>query len=218
MKKTMVSISLLAADFLRLDEEITLAKNSGVDYLHFDVMDGHFVNNISFGIPLLKSISKNKQMPNDVHLMITNPEKYVDSFIASGADIITFHYEALNKDEIIPLIDKIHSKSVKAGLSIKPHTEVKEILPYLKHLDLVLVMSVEPGFGGQSYLENSTDKIKQLRDYIDKNNLKTLIEVDGGINEETCLKAKSAGVDILVAGSYLFSHDDMAYRVNILKK
>lgn len=217
-KNTLVSISLLACDFLNVEKEITLARDSGVDYLHFDVMDGHFVNNISFGIPLLKSISKKKILPNDVHLMITDPNKYIDAFASAGSDIITFHYEAVNEEEIIPLINKIHNLNVKAGLSIKPKTDVDEILKYLPYLDLVLVMSVEPGFGGQSYLPNSTEKIKKLRDYIDKNNLKTLIEVDGGINNETSVLAKDAGVDILVAGSYLFSHDDIKERVNLLKK
>lgn len=218
MKKTMVSISILACDFTKLGDEIKLAYSSGVDYLHFDVMDGHFVNNISFGIPLLKSISKNKILPNDVHLMISDPEKYVADFINSGADIVTFHYEAVKKDNIIPLINKIHSLSSKAGISIKPHTKVEEIFEFLPYLDLVLIMSVEPGFGGQKYIDDSTNKIKQLHDYINSNNLNVLIEVDGGINDVTSKFAKDAGVDILVAGSYLFSHDDIKERVELLKR
>ena len=214
----MVSISILACNFTKLGDEIKLAYSSGVDYLHFDVMDGHFVNNISFGIPLLKSISKNKILPNDVHLMISDPEKYVVEFINSGADIVTFHYEAVKKDNIIPLINKIHSLSSKAGISIKPHTKVEEIFEFLPYLDLVLIMSVEPGFGGQKYIDDSTNKIKQLHDYINSNHLNVLIEVDGGINDVTSKFAKDAGVDILVAGSYLFSHDDIKERVELLKR
>ena len=218
MDKIIVSPSILSADFANLERDIKKVENAGADWIHVDVMDGHFVNNISFGIPILKSISKNKILPNDVHLMISDPEKYVAEFINSGADIVTFHYEAVKKDNIIPLINKIHSLSSKAGISIKPHTKVEEIFEFLPYLDLVLIMSVEPGFGGQKYIDDSTNKIKQLHDYINSNNLNVLIEVDGGINDVTSKFAKDAGVDILVAGSYLFSHDDIKERVELLKR
>lgn len=218
-KNVLVSISLLSANFSNLEKEIKKCEDAGVDYLHFDVMDGHFVDNISFGIPVLKSIAKIHNLVNDVHIMIDNPLHFAPRFLSSGADILTFHYEAINKKEdIIKLINLIKSENKKVGISIKPMTNVELIFPYLKMIDLVLVMSVEPGFGGQTYIESSTLKIKKIKDYIATNKLSTLIEVDGGINEESAKKAKEAGADILVAGSYLFGHDDMPIRIKKLKK
>ena len=208
MRKIYVSPSLLSADFKCLEKDILSVQNAGAEYLHFDVMDGHFVNNISFGIPVLKSISGCHNMINDVHIMIEEPLKYAKRFIEAGADILTFHYEACHsKDEINEIIDLIHSLGKKAGMSIKPNTPVDCALAFMDKLDLFLVMSVEPGFGGQAFMPNAIDKIKILREYIDTNNLKTLIEVDGGINEETAKLVVEAGVNILVAGSFVFKGD-----------
>ena len=208
MKKVYIAPSILSADFNKLGEELNSIEKAGAEYVHFDVMDGHFVPNISFGIPVLKSISHSHHMVNDVHLMIENPLKYAEEFIKAGADIVTFHLEAVSPSECKELIKLIHSLGKKVGISIKPKTDPKEVLPYLKDIDLILVMSVEPGFGGQSFMPNALEKIQILRQEIDQNNYQTLIEVDGGINEETAKLCKNAGVDILVAGSYIFSSEN----------
>ena len=208
MRKVFIAPSILSANFNKLGEEIKSIEDAGAEYLHFDVMDGHFVPNISFGIPVLKSISKSHHMINDVHLMITDPLKYTPEFIKAGADIITFHLEAVTSKQAYELIELIHKANKKVGISIKPKTNVKEVLPYLKDIDLVLVMSVEPGFGGQSFMESALEKIAVLRKEIDKNHYSTLIEVDGGINENTGRLCKNTGVDILVAGSYIFNSGD----------
>lgn len=209
MRKVEVSPSILSANFLNLDKDIKDVYFGGAKYLHFDVMDGHFVPNISFGSSILKQISKEHLLINDVHLMISEPNKYLDDFIKSGADIITFHYEAFNNDEdIINLIRKIKNNNVKAGISIKPATPVEKIEKFLKDIDLVLVMSVEPGFGGQKFMFNSVEKIKKLYTIRNEGNYHYLIEVDGGINNETSKLCIEAGVDILVAGSYIYNKEN----------
>lgn len=219
MKKVYVSPSLLSADFLYLEKEIRKAEKSGAEYLHFDVMDGHFVNNISFGVPVLKSISHSHHMINDVHIMISEPKRYAEAFIKAGADVLTFHYEACKDDnEVQEVINLIKELGAKPGISIKPNTPVDKVLPFMKDLYLVLIMSVEPGFGGQSFIEGSLDKISYLSSYIKTHNYQTLIEVDGGINKETSKKCVDAGVDILVAGSYLFGHEDMEERIKEMKQ
>ena len=214
-----IAPSILSADFRHLEEEIKLVESLGAEWLHFDVMDGHFVPNISFGQPVLKGIAKCHNMVNDVHIMISDPFKYAPEFIKAGADILTFHYEACANDkEVFQVIDLIHDYGAKAGLSIKPNTPIDKVLPFLYSLDLVLIMSVEPGFGGQSFINSSVSKILRLRDYIDENNIKNvLIEVDGGINVETAKLCKLAGVDVLVAGSYLFGHEDIKERIEKLR-
>lgn len=218
MSNVCIAPSILSADFNKLGDEIKLIESLGAEYLHFDVMDGHFVPNISFGVPVLQNIAKMHHMVNDVHIMITEPKKYIEKFAHSGADIITFHYEACKDDnEVKEVIDLIHQNKVKAGISIKPNTPVEVLLPFLKDVELILIMSVEPGFGGQSFIPSALEKIIFLRKNKDKHGYSYLIEVDGGINAETGKLCKEAGVEILVAGSYLFGHEDIKERMESLR-
>lgn len=216
MREIIVAPSLLSADFSNLKEEINKVEKSKATWLHFDVMDGHFVPNISFGSKVLADISKVTDLFLDVHLMISDPLKYAIDFIKAGADLLTFHLEAIERSKINDLIGLIHQKGCLVGISIKPQTPVETLLPYLDKIDLVLIMSVEPGFGGQKFKEENLSKVRFLRKYIDDKKLKCLIEIDGGIDFDTGLRCKEAGVDILVAGSYLFGHHDMIGRIESL--
>ncbi len=201
-----LSPSVLSANFANLQNDLDQLKKTKVKYLHLDIMDGKFVPNISFGFPIIKAIRKDNDFIFDTHLMIEEPIRYIDQFENSGADLITVHYEACsNLDETI---EKIKSCGLKVGLSFKPKTDINNIIPYLEKIDLCLVMSVEPGFGGQSFIEDSIEKIQKLRSYIDENNLSCLIEVDGGIKDYNLKKVIDAGIDIVVSGSDIFSHKE----------
>lgn len=212
---TIISASFLACDFSDLTKEIDKAENSGVDWIHYDVMDGVFVRNISFGEPVLKSISPIINLPIDAHLMIIDPIRYIDNYADLGVQGITFHYEAAK--DVQAVIDKIRSRGLKVGMAIKPKTPVCEILPYIVQLDMILVMTVEPGFGGQVFLNETLDKVSDIRKYIDSNNLSVRLQVDGGINRETGKLVKEAGADVVVSGSYIFGADDMAEAVNSIR-
>lgn len=204
-----ISPSLLSANFSRLGQEIADIEKTEAKWLHYDVMDGHFVPNISFGYSILKDVRKVTDLVLDVHLMISDPLFYLDEFIKAGADYITFHLEAYqDMAKTKQTIQKIKEAHLKVGISIKPNTPVEDVLPLLETLDMVLVMSVEPGFGGQSFMESCLPKIKLLKEYISQNHLDCLVEVDGGINDQTAKLVKEAGVDVMVAGSYIFNKDD----------
>jgi ribulose-phosphate 3-epimerase len=207
MRPIQIAPSLLAADFAFLEKDVQRMLQHHVEYLHYDIMDGHFVPNLSFGVPVVERLTKLFKVNHDVHLMIEKPRDYFDAFIRAGANIITFHFE-VGKDvkTMFSWIDYLHQHHVKAGISIKPNTPAEVLKPFLAHVDLFLVMSVEPGFGGQKFLSTALDKISWLRKQIDFAKSKALIEVDGGINEKTGKQCRLAGVDILVAGSYLFNH------------
>ena len=211
---TKVSPSILSCDFSKLKEDIDSIVNH-VEYLHIDVMDGVFVNNISFGIPVIKSIRPHYDIVFDTHLMIVNPERYIEAFAKAGADLITFHIEATCDPENV--INLIHSKGLKAGISLRPKTNVMDLKPYLDKVELVLVMSVEPGFGGQKFDPNALDKIKWLKEQKTSNNYNYEIEVDGGINGETAKLCLEVGADVLVSGSYIFNASDRLERINTLK-
>ena len=195
-------------DFTQTLKQLNEIKESQATWLHFDVMDGHFVPNLSFGPDICKQVRKHSDLFMDVHIMVSDPNYFSDVFIEAGADLITFHLEACqSEEEVLSIIKKIHDKGIKVGLTIKPATDVKDLLPFMDKIDLVLIMSVNPGYGGQSFIPSALDKIAFLRQYIDENKLSCLIEVDGGINAETAQWVLDAGVDVLVAGSYIFKND-----------
>ena len=197
-----LSPSILSADFANLGKDILETYNAGAKYLHVDVMDGKFVPSISFGMPVIKAIRKVCDIVFDVHLMIEEPIRYIKEFVDCGADIITIHLEAC--EDVQATIDKIHAYGVKAGLSIKPGTPVESLLPYLDKVEMILMMSVEPGFGGQKYIEASTERIRQVKAMLTERGLKTDLQVDGGINVDNVNTVLEAGVNIVVAGSAVF--------------
>ena len=205
--KNSVSASVLSADMLRLGEEMKKLEENGIEMLHFDVMDGLFVNNITFGLPVLERMRKETNLILDVHLMIADPIKYVNRFAESGADIISFQLES--QSDTMQTIKAIRESGAKVALAIKPATPADAVFEYLPYLDMVLVMTVEPGFGGQSFMPECADKVKIIRDKITELGLDIDVQVDGGINAETSVIVKKAGANVLVSGSYLFKAENM---------
>ena len=211
-----VSPSMLACDFTKYGAEIEKAANAGAEYIHLDIMDGVFVPNISFGIPLVEAARRVTNAVLDVHLMIIEPEKYIEQFAKAGADIIVFHYEATNSH--MEVIDKIHSFGKKAGISIKPSTPTFVLEPFMKNLDLVLIMSVEPGFGGQKLIPETIEKVAEVKEMRQVLGADFEIEIDGGITADNANLVKEAGVDVIVAGSAVFKAEDPSKVIALLKE
>lgn len=212
MNNIIVAPSILSSDFANLEKEIKRLEKSGADWIHVDVMDGHFVPNLTIGAPVVKAVNKVSSIPLDVHLMISNPEKYIKDFAYAGSDIITFHYEAAS-DKVEDLAKEIKSYGIKAGISIKPKTPVSAIANYIHLFDLVLIMTVEPGFGGQKFMPDCADKIKAVKEISPD----VIVEVDGGINNITANYCKDLGVNALVAGNYVFLSSDMKEAIASLR-
>jgi ribulose-phosphate 3-epimerase len=206
MKNTLIAPSILAADFANLQKEIAMVNKSEADLFHIDIMDGVFVPNISFGMPVLEAIKKHAKKNLDVHLMIVDPDRYISTFKKLGADVLTVHYEACT--HLHRTIQVIKAEGMKAGVALNPHTPVALLEDIIKDIDLVCIMSVNPGFGGQSFIERTYDKVAQLKEMIRRNKANTLIEIDGGVTNKNAKQLAEAGADILVAGSYVFSAKD----------
>ncbi len=211
-----ISPSLLAADFGNLERDITMLNQSEADWFHLDIMDGIFVPNISFGFPVMKFIKKHAQKPLDVHLMITDPDRYIDDFKEAGADILTVHIETCN--HLHRSVQKIKSLGMKAGVSLNPHTPVHLLKDIIADVDLVLIMSVNPGFGGQKFIPNALEKVKELKHLITEKKSNALIEVDGGVDHSNAEALVDAGCDVLVAGSYVFKSENPTETIKGLKK
>ena len=213
MSNILIAPSILSADFMNLERDVKAIENAGADWVHVDVMDGHFVPNITIGVPVVKSLRKVTKMPLDVHLMIQNPEKYIEPFAKAGADILTIHYETVvNHKEVL---QAIRANGMKAGISIKPKTVAKVLDGLYDYIDLILVMTVEPGFGGQEFM---IDCMPKLNYYKSLNLENTYLEVDGGINNRTAKIAVANGANVLVAGNYVYNSDNIKERIESLKE
>ena len=211
----LIAHSILASDFANLQSESEMLDKSNADWFHIDVMDGVFVPNISFGMPVIKAIKKFSNKPFDVHLMIVEPEKYINDFKAVGADILTVHYEACT--HLHRTVQEIHNAGMKAGVALNPHTNINVLEDIIQDIDLVCLMSVNPGFGGQSFIENTYNKVSVLKEMITKKNTSTLIEIDGGVTSANARKLIDCGADVLVAGSFVFKSEDPTATINNLK-
>jgi ribulose-phosphate 3-epimerase len=211
----LIAPSVLSCDFANIQRDVEMINNSNADWFHVDVMDGVFVPNISFGFPVIQAIKKHAKKPLDVHLMIANPDQYIEEFAKSGADVLTVHYEAC--PHLHRTVQAIKAAGMKAGVALNPHTNVVLLEDVIEELDLVLIMSVNPGFGGQSFIENACKKVAQIKLLIEKSGSQAKIEVDGGVNLETGARLLEAGADVLVAGSFVFNSADPSATIDALK-
>ena len=216
MKNTLIAPSLLAADFANLQRDIEMINNSEADWFHIDIMDGVFVPNISYGMPVLEAITKHATKTIDVHLMIVDPDRYIKTFAQLGSTILTVHYEACT--HLHRTLQAIKAEGMKAGVALNPHTNVDLLEDVINDIDVVLIMSVNPGFGGQSFIENTYSKIEKLKTLIIRKNASTLIEIDGGVTDKNAEKLANAGADILVAGSFVFKAQNPTETISALKK
>lgn len=216
MNKSMIAPSLLASDFANLQQEIEMVNQSEADWFHLDIMDGVFVPNISFGMPVIQAIAKHAKKPLDTHLMIVDPDRYIKTFGDLGVDNLTVHYEAC--PHLHRTLQAIKAEGMKAGVAINPHTSIKLLEDTIQDIDIVLVMSVNPGFGGQSFIENTYQKVADLKELINRKNANTLIEIDGGVNAENAKKLIDCGADVLVAGSFVFKSANPTNTIKKLKE
>jgi len=216
MSQKLIAPSVLASDFGNLQRDVEMINNSEADWFHIDIMDGVFVPNISFGMPVLKAITQHAQKTIDVHLMIVEPDRYIKNFAELGANILSVHYEACT--HLHRTLQAIKAEGMKAGVAINPHTNVDLLKDVIKDIDLVCIMSVNPGFGGQSFIENTYAKVQRLKEIIAVNNAETLIEIDGGVTDKNAAQLTKAGADVLVAGSYVFRAEDQPQTIKNLKE